>query len=687
MFSRFSISFFFSILLPLVFLAPPFSHAAISGADNFNDNIRDQTKWGASDISEGGGTLTETSQRLEYTTSSPTAVQSSHRPWVLNRATYDTNWEIILDVTNSAAPHSADSYASVGFEIFPPSTRTRSVYTEFVAYSNDGVNVQHSFDSDLLEGSNSLGYRSESLVSTTGSLRITFDAATKVLTFYKDVNGGGDGYQWVRQSSYGIAGSGGTTANTSWAMSGSDTFQVNVYGYSQLMTIGAGTIYADNFSASSGTSVTMSSAVVQSENSVSLTGSAYPNGLETSVAFDVATDSQFLEFTSSQPQVLAATASNTVITTTMANLMPGKAYWVRTRAVNSSGAITGNVLTFATPPYTLSVNQTTGAVVSSSPSQTSYPLGATVTLTATPPAGAAFINWSGSVSSTQNPLTVVMDGNKAITANFTVSIADAADVPNLTFTTGGTKGWFGQSTITHDGIDAIQSGDIGNSEQSWFQTTVTGPGTLSYWARVSSESGDVLEVRIDGLTPRDRIGGLVNWQKKTYEIESGTHTIRWNYIKDFIDDGGVDTAWVDEISWVPATTDFITWRTANFTSSELADASVSGPNADPDHDGVVNLLEFALGGLPKDGGSKPAPVISYEIAGGERYLTLAVVKPTGLSNLNYVIKVSSDLKNWFAGDPNTVTLVDDTTTLKVRDNIPTTSGVRRFIRLEITTTP
>ncbi|GAA5122900.1 hypothetical protein JIN84_10705 [Luteolibacter yonseiensis] len=678
---------FLSVILALsACLAPVTADASISGGDDFNDNIRDQAKWGASDLSEGGGTLTEISQRLEYTTSSPTAVQNSYRPWVLNKATYDTNWEIILDVTNAAAPSSEDAYASMGFEIFPPNTRSRSLYTELIAYTNDGVNVRRAFDSDLLEGSNSLGYRSESITGATGSLRVTFDAAAKVLAFYKDVNGGGDGYQWVRQSSYGIAGSGGTTANTSWAMSGADLFQVNIYGYSQIMSIGAGKIHADNFSASSGTSTTMTSVVVQPDGSVLLTGSVYPNGLETSVVFELAANSQFLEPRTSAPEIIPATASNRQTTATMGNLVPGAAYWVRTRATNSGGSITGNVLTFATPPYTLSVNQTTGSVTSSSP-QASHPLGATVTLTATPPVGAAFINWSGSVNSTQNPLTVVMDGNKTITANFTVSIAEAADSPGLTFTTGGTKGWFGQSTTTHDGIDSIQSGDVGNSQQSWFQTTVTGPGTLSYWTRVSSESGDALEIRIDNLPIRDRIGGLANWQKKTYEIESGSHTIRWSYIKDFIDDGGADTAWVDEISWVPATTDFATWRTTHFTSGELADASVSGPDADPDHDGVANLLEFALGGLPKNGGSRPAPVTSYETIGGERYLALAIAKPAGVGRFNYAIKVSPDLKNWSTGSPHTTVLTDDTTTLKVRDNTPAGSGATRFIRLEVTTTP
>ncbi|WP_321289726.1 GEVED domain-containing protein [uncultured Sunxiuqinia sp.] len=42
----------------------------------------------------------------------------------------------------------------------------------------------------------------------------------------------------------------------------------------------------------------------------------------------------------------------------------------------------------------------------------------TVTLTATPSGAANFVNWTGDISSTNNPLTVTMDAAKSITANF-----------------------------------------------------------------------------------------------------------------------------------------------------------------------------------------------------------------------------------------------------------------------------
>jgi hypothetical protein len=48
-----------------------------------------------------------------------------------------------------------------------------------------------------------------------------------------------------------------------------------------------------------------------------------------------------------------------------------------------------------------------------------------------------------------------------------------------------------------------------------------------------------------------------------------------------------------------ASTGYDTWKAANFTAAEQADASISGPHADPDLDGMDNLLEYALGALPK----------------------------------------------------------------------------------------
>ncbi len=129
-------------------------------------------------------------------------------------------------------------------------------------------------------------------------------------------------------------------------------------------------------------------------------------------------------------------------------------------------------------------------------------------------------------------------------------LSEALDT-NLSFTTGGSANWFGQTTTSYYGADAAQSGDISHSQESWMQTTVTGPTTVMFYWKVSSEEDfDFLEFYIDGSL-QDRISGLVNWEQKTYTIStSGSHTLEWRYVKDKGTDSGSDCGWVDKLEWV-----------------------------------------------------------------------------------------------------------------------------------------
>jgi hypothetical protein len=69
--------------------------------------------------------------------------------------------------------------------------------------------------------------------------------------------------------------------------------------------------------------------------------------------------------------------------------------------------------------YTVSVSTTGGGSVSLSPSGGVYDLGTVVTLTAVPVSGGSFLGWGGALSGTSNPTTLLVDGNKSVTANFT----------------------------------------------------------------------------------------------------------------------------------------------------------------------------------------------------------------------------------------------------------------------------
>ncbi len=66
-----------------------------------------------------------------------------------------------------------------------------------------------------------------------------------------------------------------------------------------------------------------------------------------------------------------------------------------------------------------------------SPSEGSYEEGTSVTLTATPDSGYIFSSWSGDTSSTSETITITMDADKSITANF----ADTSEIDDCSFDT------------------------------------------------------------------------------------------------------------------------------------------------------------------------------------------------------------------------------------------------------------
>jgi len=233
-----------------------------------------------------------------------------------------------------------------------------------------------------------------------------------------------------------------------------------------------------------------------------------------------------------------------------------------------------------------------GGTVTISPEQTTYAYNDTVTLTATPDAGNVFRGWSGDASGLENPLVITMDRTRRITAGFGIPLAPAVEGEGFVFTTGGDAEWFGQGSVATVDGDAIQSGAIGDNQLTWVETVVTGPGTVKFWWKLSSESGfDYLEFRVDGALQTGRISGEVDWVQ--YEVtvaEDGDHTLRWTYDKDGSNDRGDDSAWVDGFEWVPAAPQL-------FDIAMVATGLIGAealPEATPFNDGVPNLLKYAF---------------------------------------------------------------------------------------------
>jgi uncharacterized repeat protein (TIGR02543 family) len=120
---------------------------------------------------------------------------------------------------------------------------------------------------------------------------------------------------------------------------------------------------------------------------------------------------------------------------------------------------------FTANTFTLNVTAVNGSVVKN-PNQTSYNSGSTVQLTATPNSGYVFTSWSGDATGSNNPLTVTMNANKNITANFT------AVAPNILGDAALFGAFGGGAGITNQGLNTvINNGSIGTTGAS---TLITG---------------------------------------------------------------------------------------------------------------------------------------------------------------------------------------------------------------------
>ena len=108
-----------------------------------------------------------------------------------------------------------------------------------------------------------------------------------------------------------------------------------------------------------------------------------------------------------------------------------------------------------------------------------------------------------------------------------------------------------------------------------------------------------------------------------------------------------DAVWLEGPSWGK-------WRLDNFSLSELLDSSVSGDTADPDQDGISNLLERAMYTDPREKNTTDA--LSAQLING--IFNLSFTRAIDSTNLNASIKLerSSDLSNWTTVDLSEATI-------------------------------
>jgi uncharacterized delta-60 repeat protein len=137
---------------------------------------------------------------------------------------------------------------------------------------------------------------------------------------------------------------------------------------------------------------------------------------------------------------------------------------------------------------------------------------------------------------------------------------------------------------------------------------------------------------------------------------------------------------------------FDTWRQAAFPGSEALDASVSGPEADPDSDGWNNVQEYAFALDPKSPDPDP-PFLSHLLpVGGAHYLALTFRRRIAHLDLQFKVQTNSGLSTtWVDGAAlpvgSAIDNGDGTETVTYRDIQSVETAPRRFLRLRIDLAP
>jgi len=120
------------------------------------------------------------------------------------------------------------------------------------------------------------------------------------------------------------------------------------------------------------------------------------------------------------------------------------------------------------------------------------------------------------------------------------------------FSFSGDLPWFITDSESYDGSKSIRSGAITHSQSSVMQYTFDREtdGEITFYAKISTEAVgkyDYLEFFIDNES-KGYWYGEIDWQKYSFPITSGTHTLKWIYLRDYIGGGGSNAVWVDFIS-------------------------------------------------------------------------------------------------------------------------------------------
>ena len=330
----------------------------------------------------------------------------------------------------------------------------------------------------------------------------------------------------------------------------------------------------------------------------------------------------------------------------------------------------------------LSLSAANGTIASD-PAQTVFSnTTTTVTLTATPAPGYAFSHWSGDVSGSENPAQVLMDANRSVTAHFSpLQYTLAVTAENGTVLVSPLRATYGPGTVVtltpypaqgyyFDGWEGDLSGSVSPASLTMQSSRAITARFLPYrTVSVTSPFGNILRSPSKLQYRQDETVSITAQPLPGYrfagwsgDLESAEATLALTMDRD----------WDLQAEYL---TDWQVWVVERFGTG--AGEEMIAPLADPDGDGVANLLEFAFGTEPSSSASRPD--LRIELGSSSLHLLFT---PSRIAGLRYYVESSSNLTDWPDRYEITDMLAPGEPTLYIDDAL-LSQHQRRFLRLRV----
>lgn len=136
-----------------------------------------------------------------------------------------------------------------------------------------------------------------------------------------------------------------------------------------------------------------------------------------------------------------------------------------------------------------------------------------------------------------------------------------------------------------------------------------------------------------------------------------------------------------DLSLTAYTTPFAQWLDTTNTGNE--NNQIAEAEMDTDGDGLVNLLEYAIGSNGSVSNTNPQ-VITMAPVSTSNFLRISIPKNPAATDITFTVEATSDLSNPLSWSSAGLTIESNTSTqLTVRDSVPSGPSVRRFMRVKV----